>query len=499
VNTEVAPMGGDEMTTTEANEDIWAGDTLDRKADADFVIRFLLGRIEQRGHQKLRRSYVLNVDAGWSGGKTFFMSRLAKELTQRGHGVALVDAWEDDHADDPLLSLMSAIEATINPLVKSHPAIDSTFKAVKRTGLNIAVTAAKGIIKQTGRKIMGEAAEAIANQIGVLADDFSEKGPQDLATSLDGTIDKSAEKLLEGFEEGEKSISQFRSQLGKLTTQIRAEKADWTLFVLIDELDRCRPTHAIVLLERVKHLFNVDNVVFVVATDTAQLSESVRAVYGAGFDGMRYLSRFFDRTYHFPETSFLQFLRTEIATREIDSLYLSLSPGINLDELCIAACNAFNAKPREIKHALDLLIDIAYAWSYQFSIEASIMIPFIFSFQTKAVDFIKSDPFLECSKKLNDKRYAIARFPNRTDGPRYDEKVLIGNLIAAFSQNMNNILTALESSHDTSSRRWIQGRMSEELTSRHNHGSKQKSIVRSVVAMYPSLILTAGRLKSLEY
>jgi hypothetical protein len=63
--------------------------------------------------------------------------------------------------------------------------------------------------------------------------------------------------------------------------------------ILIDELDRCRPTYAIEMLEAIKHWFCVPNVVFVLAMDREQLSHSIRAVYGQGFDVDGYFLRFF--------------------------------------------------------------------------------------------------------------------------------------------------------------------------------------------------------------
>ena len=40
--------------------------------------------------------------------------------------------------------------------------------------------------------------------------------------------------------------------------------------LLVDELDRCRPTYAVQILEKMKHLFNVPNI-FVLAVDRNQL------------------------------------------------------------------------------------------------------------------------------------------------------------------------------------------------------------------------------------
>jgi hypothetical protein len=66
--------------------------------------------------------------------------------------------------------------------------------------------------------------------------------------------------------------------------------------------DRCRPNFAIELLERVKHIFSLENFVYILGTDTKQLANAIRGVYGSEFDGERYLKRFIDRTYHFQET-----------------------------------------------------------------------------------------------------------------------------------------------------------------------------------------------------
>ncbi|OYT87380.1 MAG: hypothetical protein CFE43_21805, partial [Burkholderiales bacterium PBB3] len=81
------------------------------------------------------------------------------------------------------------------------------------------------------------------------------------------------------------------------------------MFVFVDELDRCRPDYAVRLLEGLKHLFDAQGVCFVVSTNLTQLSESVRAVYGSGFDGYRYLKRFFEFQYVMPEPDNLSFAK----------------------------------------------------------------------------------------------------------------------------------------------------------------------------------------------
>ena len=47
------------------------------------------------------------------------------------------------------------------------------------------------------------------------------------------------------------------------------------LVFIIDELDRCRPTFAIELLERVKHIFDVPNIVFVFGINRSELVKAL--------------------------------------------------------------------------------------------------------------------------------------------------------------------------------------------------------------------------------
>ena len=73
------------------------------------------------------------------------------------------------------------------------------------------------------------------------------------------------------------------------------------MVVFIDELDRCRPSYAIELLETGKHIFAVNHVVFVIAVNRSELSHSVKVLYGNDFGADGYLRRFFDMDFRLPE------------------------------------------------------------------------------------------------------------------------------------------------------------------------------------------------------
>ena len=65
---------------------------------------------------------------------------------------------------------------------------------------------------------------------------------------------------------------------------------------MIDELDRCRPTFALDVLEKIKHIFDVPGVFFVAALNKNALAKTIESAYGIT-DGNEYLSKFFDDTH----------------------------------------------------------------------------------------------------------------------------------------------------------------------------------------------------------
>ena len=66
-------------------------------------------------------------------------------------------------------------------------------------------------------------------------------------------------------------------------------KKNCPVVVVIDELDRCCPLYAIELLEVAKHMFSVENIVFVLAINLRELGHSIKAVYGRDFNSHEYL------------------------------------------------------------------------------------------------------------------------------------------------------------------------------------------------------------------
>ena len=53
-----------------------------------------------------------------------------------------------------------------------------------------------------------------------------------------------------------------------------------------------KPTFAVEIIEKIKHLFSVENVVFLLVINKAQLEESIKSVYGQNIDAHTYLQKF---------------------------------------------------------------------------------------------------------------------------------------------------------------------------------------------------------------
>ena len=98
-------------------------------------------------------------------------------------------------------------------------------------------------------------------------------------------------------------------------------KSKKPLIIIIDELDRCRPSYAVELLEVAKHIFAVDHIVFVLAVNRSQLSHSVKALYGNDFDAYGYLKRFFDVDFRLPDPSREKFIDKLLCDIQIESYF----------------------------------------------------------------------------------------------------------------------------------------------------------------------------------
>lgn len=280
----------EQLEVTEAEP--YKYDVLNRKP----IVQFLAGLIERAGGP-----FVLALDSPWGTGKTTTTRMLQAELMQNQFGCIYFNAWKVDYVTDPLVALVSSLDS-FN--LKSS-ANDKVFKEHMKKVKNITSLLAKRAI----------IAGAKAITFGALELDEEYKA---IAEELAGD---SADDIVESFKKESILLENFRKELEQAISQLPSDGKKPTLVFFIDEIDRCRPTFAIELLERIKHLFDVENILFVLSLDKQQLQASIASVYGVGINSAEYLRRFIDLEYELPAASSKQFVTSLFSRFGLDEVF----------------------------------------------------------------------------------------------------------------------------------------------------------------------------------
>lgn len=285
-----------------ANDDIWAGDRLGRKEEAIALARFLRSETAYFAREGRDHAYVLALDAPYGEGKTWFLDRLRRHL-EASHPVAHVDAWADDANEEPLVALMASVEDTLRPFL-SKPSLQEKMASAKANilpvlGKGAAAFTTRLIGKHLGENFLEESLEALAPKLDNAAVAEGIKGASEVADEqIISLLDRAADVMLADYRKRKSSSIHFKKQLSAVVAGLSPTgKQKPPVFVIIDELDRCRPDYAIAMLEQIKHIFDIPGIVFIIALHGHQLQNSVCAVYGEKFDANDYLQRFFTRRY----------------------------------------------------------------------------------------------------------------------------------------------------------------------------------------------------------
>ncbi len=265
------------------SSDPFSNDKLGRRNDIEFLTKII-----DRTHQP----FTLSVNGAWGTGKTTFIKMWDNFLKEQGFTTISFNAWEHDFTDDPLVALIAELGNTVDSLAtnaSSHPSRTEAWDKVKTIG---------GALLRVTAPIALRSATQGAIELDDIKSFMSEVAKGKIASSIQSL----AEDRLEAFTQEKNAMTIFRNSLSELVTTLSiSDNPDLhPIIFFIDELDRCRPLYAVQLLERLKHLFSVPGLVFILAWDRNQLSHSVRAEYGSGMDADGYLRRFIDLEFNLP-------------------------------------------------------------------------------------------------------------------------------------------------------------------------------------------------------
>ncbi len=298
-------------------------DTLDRAKYAQYLTNFLAskGYEESAEDDDKKRNYVLNLNSEWGSGKTYFLRRWAEAL-KANHPVVYVDAWQQDYSDDPLMTVISSMTKQLREQVGKKE--DKTMFSVVGKAGGLFKALAPAIVGGVTKKFTGIDFAAVMNDAEGANAESELTDEDDKPLDMSAAASKAVQYMLDEHEGKAKAISALKESVSKwLEAVTNLTGKNYPAFVLIDELDRCRPSYAVEMLEAIKHIFNIKGVVFVVATDTEQLQHAVKVVYGSGFNAGLYLGRFFDARYTLRENNYEQLLEVHCDLYKISMSGLS--------------------------------------------------------------------------------------------------------------------------------------------------------------------------------
>lgn len=213
----------------------------------------------------------------------------AEDMPENYDVAVYYDAWENDNGTDPVLSLV--------------------YEIIKQLGINYAFDD-----NSNAFKLAGSVLEALTGR------------------NINGIIEnlKSDNPLTKIKEEKD-----LHENIKNFFTELLVERGN-RLVVFIDELDRCKPSYAVQLLERIKHYLYDDRITFVFSVNLGELQHTIKHYYGNTFDACRYLDRFFDMRISLPPADKTAFYRE-----------MGLESSYVLEKICRKVIDTYNMELRE--------------------------------------------------------------------------------------------------------------------------------------------------------
>ena len=247
----------------------WADDLLGRREIGDWLTSLVANQ---------EPPLTISLHGQWGTGKTFLLKRWQCALEKDGYRAIYFNAWEDDFSDDPLLAILGQLTYV--------------FKGSR--------------LQEIAERIFENAIPLGLSNVSSVLRHFT-----GLTVEHDARIG-TARNLLKKYREQRDVQDVLKKEIENLATEVYQDTNQPLIFI-IDELDRCRPTFAIELLERVKHLFDVKHMAFVFGLNRDELSKSLSSIYG-NINVDVYLRRFFDFEFNIPQIDSQEFTKHLMAT-----------------------------------------------------------------------------------------------------------------------------------------------------------------------------------------
>lgn len=365
-------------------------------------------KLNREPFAKMLTSVINNSDGGftlalngpWGTGKTAFIKMWQKQLELNGYRTVYINTSETDFTSSPLTPILGEICSIVG----------KDKKAIKR------------ILKSLPKSILFGVGGFVSTHIGINAikNLFSRHKSYDEEISL--------------YCDQKEAIGQFHSELSNF---IKVNCCNRPLIIFVDDLDRCRPNYAVEFLEKIKHFFSIDNIIFVISVDKKHLAESIKGHYGsANIDTNEYFRRFFDIEYDLPEPEIKPFCEYIFKRENLDGIRTPKETEILLDIILRMVENE-KMTLRQVERYISQL-KLCYA-SYKELLcwhDLSAFLVFHKYFKPEIYNKLKSSAFTldELSKFLSD-IYEPELQKEAFKGP-YKMSYLVTNLLYRYSKQL---------------------------------------------------------------
>ncbi len=278
-------------------------DTLDRDTYLDFITS-VISNSEEYKRDEESKSFVMAIDSAWGTGKTFLLDLLCKRYTDTDDekvSIIKYSAWQNDFWGSAFEPFAQAIFSNdiFSDLINKNSKKAKAAKLTKESIVNIVKIIGKGVAHKFIEKNAGEDVASLFKEL------------------TDASIQIGADLFLKEKDMVFPELTSFQNSIKLLREALSELLGDQKLVIVIDELDRCKPLFAIETLEIIKHIFNVDGLIFVLALDMQQLKHSLNKVYGANMDSVGYLLRFFDYVSVMPEGNRQKYIERLFEHKEV--------------------------------------------------------------------------------------------------------------------------------------------------------------------------------------
>lgn len=342
-------------------------DLLDRAKHANFLTKTINNEVNPGCGNDIDsiKSHVLNLNADWGAGKTYFLKRWADSLKQ-DYPVVYIDTWSTDYLESPLITVLTELLEQLKEQTSkkdSQSAIDKANNVLKKAAPKVASAVMKKFLGFDLSIFSSDSENESANPTCNADTKPSDSKKNEINFAAAG------EAILNEFYNEHKSHKQNVEALSKSikdwvklvkenpVNEICTATINYPAYIFIDELDRCKPTYAVEMLESIKHVFDIPGLVFIVATNTKELQHTIKAVYGQGFNAESYLNRFFDSKYFIRTSLSAEMLSTHCDLHFLEPAFLSekgilLFPfveeaKVKLLNFAVSLFNAYEIAPRE--------------------------------------------------------------------------------------------------------------------------------------------------------